>query len=508
MVYRRRKIRRRGIQIGRGDDPGGPPTWSGALSRDLLAALSGVTEAATSDPVSRWDYSPWGEGDGPTPRWTRFDRMPTGQVGLWLSEALFRICPSGRRSGKSELFKRALMRAWICADREDWWGVASAPTHQQAKRIFWADLKKMAPPEWIEHCSESELTLRSPVGAEVTVLGLDRPERIEGRPLDLIGIDEFATCKPELWDANILPALYTEGRPHGKAWLFGVPEIQGIVYRDLWRYAIQEEHTNWAGFRWHSSEVLAPEVIAERKSSMDPVLFAQEFEGSFESPGNSVYHCFAREDHAVENVREYYISTRPLIVCFDFNVSPGVALILQEHTYRGLRADVDTKATVTMAMDEVWIAKHSNSQMVARKIAEQWGTHKGEVWLDGDATGGIKGTQSTIGSDWDIIREILHPVFGTRLKIHPQLPNPPVRRRINTVNARLRSADGTIRLLVDPRHCEHLADDLEFVTVLKGSAGEIDKKSNESLTHISDALGYYLDRWFQIGDVGTIVEAF
>jgi hypothetical protein len=40
--------------------------------------------------------------------------------------------------------------------------------------------------------------------------------------------------------------------------------------------------------------------------------------------------------------------------------------------------------------------------------------------------------------------------------------------------------------------------DLEGVAVLKGGSGELDKKSNPTLSHISDALGYYIAKEFPI----------
>ena len=40
--------------------------------------------------------------------------------------------------------------------------------------------------------------------------------------------------------------------------------------------------------------------------------------------------------------------------------------------------------------------------------------------------------------------------------------------------------------------------DLEGVSVLEGSSGEIDKKADPNLTHISDALGYYIERRFPV----------
>jgi hypothetical protein len=61
---------------------------------------------------------------------------------LWTENKRFSVVPAGRRSGKTELAKRKLVasmhvkKAW--ADPRYF---ASAPTRDQAKRIFWRDLR-------------------------------------------------------------------------------------------------------------------------------------------------------------------------------------------------------------------------------------------------------------------------------------------------------------------------------------------------------------------------------
>ena len=46
-------------------------------------------------------------------------------------------------------------------------------------------------------------------------------------------------------------------------------------------------------------------------------------------------------------------------------------------------------------------------------------------------------------------------------------------------------------IIIDPK-CKYLIRDLEQV-VLKEGTRDIDKASNSDLSHISDALGYYID---------------
>ena len=65
--------------------------------------------------------------------------------------------------------------------------------------------------------------------------------------------------------------------------------------------------------------------------------------------------------------------------------------------------------------------------------------------------------------------------------------NPHVRDRVAAVNGRCETMDGRRHLVVDPA-CEHLIADLEQVVFADN--GELDKKTNPMLTHISDAFAY------------------
>jgi hypothetical protein len=116
----------------------------------------------------------------------------------------------------------------------------------------------------------------------------------------------------------------------------------------------------------------------------------------------------------------------------------------------------------------------------------------------GDATGGARGSAKVRGSDWDLVEEELRGVFPGGFRLRVPRANPSERARVNAVNSRLQSGDGTVRMMVDPQHCPHLVKDLEGVQTLKGGSGEIDKRASDELTHISDGTGYYVARVFPV----------
>ena len=307
--------------------------------------------------------------------------------------------------------------------------------------------------------SESEMTIRLVNGADVTVLGLDAPERIEGRPLDWICCDEYANMKPEVWSSNLRPALSSRGRPGG-AWMIGVPEGRNHYYH-LTIDAQREDYQEWSHHTWKSADILDAAEIEAAKRDLDELTYLQEYEASFVNFQGRAYYSFERSTHC-ETVE--YNPRFPLIFAFDFNVSPGVAVVAQDLPYDGDRDEVDEGSTAVIG--EVYIPRNSNTPAVCRRLIKDWSHHKGDVLCYGDSTGGARGTSQVRGSDWDIIRQELKAVFKERLKMRVPRANPRERVRVNAMNARLKSADGKIRLLVNPEKAPFCILDLEGTTLL------------------------------------------
>lgn len=449
-----------------------------------------------------------------TKRWNPL--MPVEeQQELWCAGTRFRVGSAGRRSGKTELAKRFTYIGDPDADLfgalnydlpfDDPWFVLTAPTHKQAKRIFWRDMKALCPKWALVKTLEGELTLRLFNGAEITVLGMDAPERIEGRSIDGIILDEYGNMKPNVWDENVRPALSTRGRP-GWAWLIGVPEGRNHYYQKF-KDAKRGTDKNWSAHTWFSSKVLDAEEIQQAMRDMDELTYKQEYEGAFVDFTGRAYYTFG--DYNVAPCE--YDPSEPLIFCFDFNTAPGIAVICQEQTRDQYAQNIGTPPKglaeeFTAVIGEVWIERHSNTTRVCTKLTEDWGGHKGEVLLYGDATGGARGTQAIDGSDWDLIEAAMEQTFGDRWKNMVNRGNPRERVRVNAMNARCKAMDGTISLLCDPTNTLKTIEDLEGVVTLEGTNGQLDKDSDKQLTHLTDALGYYIEDEYPIG--GARVEVF
>jgi hypothetical protein len=103
----------------------------------------------------------------------------------------------------------------------------------------------------------------------------------------------------------------------------------------------------------------------------------------------------------------------------------------------------------------------------------------------GDLEHGTQRTVSATVGSWEILKG--SDCFAGwnvefRLKPHPRIVD-----RINAVNAKLRSADGKVRLYVDPK-CRFLHSDFEMVDM------DMMQKATDTgdRTHAADAAGYFI----------------
>jgi hypothetical protein len=320
---------------------------------------------------------------------------------------------------------------------------------------------------------------------------LDKPERVEGTPWDGGVITEFANIKSRAWLENIRPALMDR---NGWCILEGVPEGRNHYYK-LDKIAKMEKENpegEWDSFHWTAEEVLPlygmqKEIEAARRD-MDELTYDQEMRAQFINfTGRAYYNYIERYNVGLLK----YDPRKTLVFCFDFNVEPGVAVICQEQKLpNGLEG--------TGVIGEVYIPRNSNTTAVCKRLVMDWGDHQGYVICYGDATGGSRKTSQTSGNDWDIVKQILTPTFNRNLWFEVPPSNPSERSRINSMNSRLKNARGEVKLYVDPKAAPHVMTDFEGVRLLEGGSGEIDKAFDRTLTHLTDALGYYVDREFSV----------
>jgi hypothetical protein len=345
---------------------------------------------------------------------------------------------------------------------------AAAPTRDQAKRIFWKDLKALVPPGWIKRTYESDLCLITGFGSELWVVGLDKPQRIEGTPWDGGVLDEYGNMKPWAWTENIRPALSDRC---GWCWFIGVPEGFNH-YKDLADYAMSMVDRDWGFYSWPSAEILPPEEVEAAKRDLDPRTFRQEYEACFEGAEGRVYYAYETEKHLDASIR--LSPGLPIIVCCDFNVDPCVWELCQVE---------EGKVRV---FDEI-VLRNTNTVEMGKELLARYGSHRSGLIVYGDAAGSARST--TGKSDYALMADL--GLKDQRIK----RTNPPVKDRVNALNSMLCNTKGESRLTHHPDCCA-LKRDFETVQWKEGIC-EI-SKSNLERTHATDALGYFIEYEFPL----------
>ncbi len=397
----------------------------------------------------------------------------------------FRVLVAGRRFGKTYLAMVELINAASIPGHLAWY---VAPTYKQGKRILWRPLKEMTRPYWASKPNETDLRIDLVWGGSICLRGADNHDSLRGNGLDFLVLDEYASIAREAWTEVLRPALADR---EGDDLFIGTP--QGFNhFHELVESA--EGRPDWKAFHFTTAEggnVSAAE-LESATHDLDERTYRQEFLASFENLGvGRAYHAFDR----VHNVRKFGLDRRaPLAWALDFNMNPLCSVLLQAVGGR------------VLILEEM-ILPDSNTLAACEELlsrTQKW--HAGfpmEIYVYGDATGEQHRTSSS-RTDWQIVKDFFgrHPDRYRPIFRVPSA-NPPVKDRVNCVNAMLRNYAGQQRLFVN-QSCKHLIQDFEQVSWKADPHGntlaDLDK-SDPRRTHASDAVGYYVAREFPMRPV-------
>lgn len=348
-----------------------------------------------------------------------------------------------------------------------------APSYRMARQIMWPDLVEAIPRSWVKKYNETMLVIKLVNGTRIELKGADNPDSLRGVGIHYLVMDEVQDITPDAWKKVLRPTLASTG---GHVLFIGTPKSYNFLY-DLWAMGQKVDAMNWASWQFPTmtSPFIPEEEIEAARADMDEKSFKQEFEASFETMSGRVYYPFDRKIH----VRPLKFNpVLPVNIGQDFNIDPMSAVILQ--TQRN--GDV-------WAVDEI-VLNSSNSGEAAEEIERRYWRYKDRITLYPDPAGAYRGHQRG-ESDLDVFRE-------KGLKRHKfRKKHPPVADRVNAVNRLLLTADGKIRLYIDPR-CKHLITALEQTLYVPGCR-EVDKSAG--VEHSADALGYFSEYEFPVRKV-------
>ena len=387
----------------------------------------------------------------------------------------FPVVPAGRRSGKTERFKRFIVKQAMTHSNEKYF--VAAPTRDQAKKIFWDDLKlfsfssthKRAP-------SESNLIVYFDNGSEIHVLGLDKPQRIEGINWTGGGIDEIANVKSSALEANIMPALNTVDprRPNYRAWCWflGVPDGLNHYYR-MAQMAELDSNPEYALFHWKSAEILPPDVIEAAKRTMSEKQYRQEYEASFETASGRIYEEYSKANHTDAVIMPH----EQLHWAHDQNFTPLSSSI------GVIRGEQDL-----YLLDEI-VLTSAVSRQSAQEFVEKYKDHQNRhVMIYGDPAGRT-GEKHGHASDYDEIEQVLR-TNNWQFTRRVARKHPAIKDRQNAVRAKILNAAGEVSLYVNPVTAPWCHEGLSTVQLQEGSTFQEDQRN--PYQHITTAIGYQI----------------
>lgn len=408
------------------------------------------------------------------------------QLSLVRDNVRFKVVPAGRRSGKTERAKRYMAKKAMQNANENYF--ICAPTRDQVKKIYWEDMKKLCFSTLLpKKPSETELKIFFPNGSTISMIGLDKPERFEGTNWSGGIIDEIADVKPEAWEANIRPALDTfdPTRPDKKiwCWLIGVPDGLNHYY-DMYQYAMTSGDPEWKAYSWKSSEILPAETIAAAKRQMSKKQYLQEYEASFETATGRIYEDYSFNNHTDAIIMPH----EELHWMHDQNYTPlssAIGVVREDKLF---------------LLDEIVLIS-AVSRQSAIEFVEKYRDHKNKtVNIYGDPAGRA-GEKHGHRSDYTDIEDVLRE-NGWTFRRRVKTKHPAIKDRQNAVRAKIRTADDSISLFVNPTTAKWCDKGLSTVQLQKGSTFQEDQKDNQ-YQHITTAIGYCIDYLWPINQPVT-----
>ena len=369
------------------------------------------------------------------------------------------------------------------------------------------------PSQWIAQWKESQSHLWLVNGSEIIFRHLDDPRGLKSLNLGWVYIDEITDTTESVFRMLQSRIRLPVELPAPADMVMGWPSLRrastGINGRKIFATTNTDAPGHWVHELWfgddgargkglpaskrfavhsasHENVHLPAEYVADMDASFDPRYHERYVEGKWIDIGRDrVYHQFDRTVHVLPLT---YDAALPLVHAWDFNVNPMATVVCQ-------RAGGEVRV-----IDEI-VLPSSNTPEVCGEFLRRYGAHKTGVLVYGDATAHSRGA-TTGASDYPLIRRLYEQL--PRLALRAPRSNMPEVDRVNAVNAKLRSAKGDVTLRIDPR-CVTLIRDMENVHYKRASRVvdrptemSVDKGADPTLTHTSDALGYYVAAEFPV----------
>lgn len=389
----------------------------------------------------------------------------------------FNVACWGRQSGKTTYgLDKMVYKPLQGRPNGIYWYVLQ--TYSAANVAFYRYLRMIQNTPLLIERNKTQRSVQLSNGAMIYFKSGKNYEDLRAETLDGAIIDEVRQQDKDLWPMIIRPMLTRR-----EGWCDFLSTTNGFDhFKDLYDFAtLSPEH--WAVFHAPSTEApwWTQQELNDAKSVMSEDEFAQEILAEFREMGaGKTYKNHGTHNQTTENpfaIRgQEWSPYLPIIVGLDFNVGLMAWELLQhrgQDFYFG---------------DEISVS-NTDTEECAHLLADKVKDHKPGIIIIGDSSGNARRTSATGQTDYKIIMNVLKAA-GIKVENRTPESNPGVKDRVNCMNGRLRSADGSVHLWYNPTKCKYLKRDFERVKWKEGADGAILDKSDALCTHATDAAGY------------------
>lgn len=391
------------------------------------------------------------------------DKMNLHQRKWWELENFIPLLVGGYGCGKTYI--GALRSIWLSYANAGIPGQYVSPTYKMARKTIVMTLQEILDRGEMDYTFNQEkweFSIRNWDGI-IWIASGDDPDSLKGPNLAWGGIDEPFIQKRDVFKQMDFRVRHPDAKLR-ELFIIGTWEgDMGSWGYDLIMNPDGDYDVGFVQGKTGDNTALDPDRIEQMKAGLSEEEIQVYFEGAVLSlMAGRVYKAFDSQKHITKRERPVGL---PIVAGIDFNVDYMSA----ELAYKG--------PDWLHWFDEIRLANATTYDLAEalEKIAPGCRVYP-------DPTGSARKSSAT-QSDHEILRMAGFNVFA-----RGQVP---VRDRVNAVNRMFRMKN----MSVEPGKCPHLVRDLDR-NVWK--LGDIDKKSDLSLTHSGDAAGYAVEYLFPV----------
>ncbi|WP_313448856.1 terminase large subunit domain-containing protein [Pseudescherichia sp.] len=367
-----------------------------------------------------------------------------------------------------------------------------APTYPQIRDIFYPTVEEVAFDWGLKvQINESNKEVHFYAGRQyrgTTICrSMEKPATIVGFKIGNALVDELdvmpALKAQQAWRKIIARMRYKVTGLRNGIDVTTTPEGYKFVYQQFVK-AVRDkpELTTLYGLvqasTFDNEANLPDDYIPSLLASYPPELIKAYLRGHFTNlTSGTIYHQF---DRKLNNCADEEQPGEPLFIGMDFNVGKMAAIVhvKREGLPRAVRELVkvyDTPAMIKRIQEEFW--RYEGGRYVASR----------QIYIYPDASGDSRKSNCASLTDIAQLREA-----GFSVMVNAS--NPPVKDRINSMNAMFCNALGERRYLVNVQRCPVYTESLEQQVWDKN--GEPDKKADND--HPNDGGGYFIVKDYPI----------